>query len=399
MIMGVDASIPLQVQPLKVPDPLQSYGRLVSIQNAQAQNNLANLQGQAAQVKLDENAAYKSALADTSNYDANGNLSTEGIQNVLKVAPTEGRALLQLQRQNRLTDAQIGYYGARTQKDQVDTQQAQHQAALKDTYDGLQQAKSGDLQGALTTFNRNLPKDQQATKLEYITDDNGKPVGLRAYLPDGTTHDTPDFNGAISTYQNLLAKPDTLITTQAANERADKQNAVTVRGQDVSAAAGIQKAKITAGGRVDAATVSASKPHIETLSTGQMVSVDPITHQATTITDTSGAPIIGKTPVGPDIYNAKIDAAKAYIAAHPRMIPDQNNPGQMKKNPDVLMNPQYDNIERMAGMQYIRKPGGNVDTVTNPLQQAPQSAIDFLKRNPKLAPQFKQKYGYLPKGF
>lgn len=32
-------------------------------------------------------------------------------------------------------------------------------------------------------------------------------------------------------------------------------------------------------------------------------------------------------------------------------------------------------------------------------QQAPQNAINMLKTNPSLAPQFKQKYGYLPEGF
>jgi hypothetical protein len=39
---------------------------------------------------------------------------------------------------------------------------------------------------------------------------------------------------------------------------------------------------------------------------------------------------------------------------------------------------------------------GNAQSVTN---QAPPQALDMLNKNPDLAAQFKEKYGYLPEGF
>lgn len=44
-----------------------------------------------------------------------------------------------------------------------------------------------------------------------------------------------------------------------------------------------------------------------------------------------------------------------------------------------------------------RLPTGDVTSpVTAPQTMAPQGALDYLKANPKVAPQFKAKYGYLP---
>jgi len=41
----------------------------------------------------------------------------------------------------------------------------------------------------------------------------------------------------------------------------------------------------------------------------------------------------------------------------------------------------------------MRTPGRNFSNV------APPEAIEYLKQNPQLSEQFKQKYGYLPEGF
>jgi hypothetical protein len=38
------------------------------------------------------------------------------------------------------------------------------------------------------------------------------------------------------------------------------------------------------------------------------------------------------------------------------------------------------------------------NSAPTPFRQAPQGAVDKLMANPSLAPQFKQKYGYLPEG-
>lgn len=61
------------------------------------------------------------------------------------------------------------------------------------------------------------------------------------------------------------------------------------------------------------------------------------------------------------------------------------------------------------GMTKIKKPGGVFDAQTQSFipmnggqsgqQQAPSSAIDYLKKNPNQAAAFKAKYGYLPEGF
>ena len=43
--------------------------------------------------------------------------------------------------------------------------------------------------------------------------------------------------------------------------------------------------------------------------------------------------------------------------------------------------------------------GEAADEPTQNSNAAPQGAIDMLKKNPSLAPRFKEKYGYLPPGF
>jgi len=61
--------------------------------------------------------------------------------------------------------------------------------------------------------------------------------------------------------------------------------------------------------------------------------------------------------------------------------PDPNNPGQYIEEAYVVNGQGGQNERRVGGQQ---------------LPQAPQSAIDFLKKNPDQAAAFKQKYGYLP---
>lgn len=57
----------------------------------------------------------------------------------------------------------------------------------------------------------------------------------------------------------------------------------------------------------------------------------------------------------------------------------------------------YDALRITMGLD-SDKPGQK-EVVTGKKEEAPQSAIDYLKSNPAVAEQFKFKYGYLPEGF
>ena len=59
----------------------------------------------------------------------------------------------------------------------------------------------------------------------------------------------------------------------------------------------------------------------------------------------------------------------------------------------------YDKLGNPTGEEFIDENGNPVGSDGSYQMQAPQSAIDALEKDPKLAEQFKQKYGYLPPGF
>lgn len=277
--MGVDASIPLQVQPLKVPDPLQSYGRLVTIQNAQAQNRLADLQGQAAQNTLNENAAYKAVFSDPSNFDAKGNLTPSALSQLYGAAPTQAMAYGKNLRDIKVADSTIDKNTAQAAASKQTTQLNLQKAQIHNAYNGTLLAQSGDLNGALKVMNQNLPPEQQATKLESITDDNGKVIGFRAYLPGGVPPHETLFAQALPVLRQQLLSPDTVYQAENQANIAKDRNATS-----------LEQARITAGGRIGAAEVSANKPHPVDTPAG-LVNVAP-NGTATPVT-MDGQPVMG----------------------------------------------------------------------------------------------------------
>jgi len=70
-----------------------------------------------------------------------------------------------------------------------------------------------------------------------------------------------------------------------------------------------------------------------------------------------------------------------------------------KAGPKLYKKTTYDKLGNPTGEEFIDENGNPVGSDGSYQMQAPQSAIDALAKDPKLAEQFKQKYGYLPAGF
>ena len=96
---------------------------------------------------------------------------------------------------------------------------------------------------------------------------------------------------------------------------------------------------------------------------------------------------------------------KAYTAAMQGVVtasPQQQQAAEMKAHQYAAQLTGFDLYGVLGGQGAgVRKGllGEAADEPTQNSNAAPQGAIDMLKKNPSLAPRFKEKYGYLPPGF
>lgn len=96
-----------------------------------------------------------------------------------------------------------------------------------------------------------------------------------------------------------------------------------------------------------------------------------------------------------DAYEQEQDPAKrAALAEKINVIT-----GRHAKGDDYIAVPVKNEYGEITGHRPFNKRTGlfSDEAEARPTQEAPQKAIDYLKKHPEAAGQFKQKYGYLPK--
>jgi hypothetical protein len=129
--MPIDPSIALGVRP--APDPLEGYGRALTLQTMMGQQRLQNLQGQEAQMTLDQNQALNKLYSYHDVYNPDGTLNQDVARSRLSELGA-GRAFpgvvssnldMQAKRVGIQKDqAQTGNYTSETAKRDYDTQVA-----------------------------------------------------------------------------------------------------------------------------------------------------------------------------------------------------------------------------------------------------------------------------------
>jgi hypothetical protein len=111
----IDASIPLQVKPVALADPVAQYGNVMAIQNAMNQNRLADLQYKQLQTAQSDEEAVKNAFTQ-----AGGDLT--GARNALmqKGLYKPALALDEAERKRRMEAANITEKDIKAAKDKLD---------------------------------------------------------------------------------------------------------------------------------------------------------------------------------------------------------------------------------------------------------------------------------------